>query len=123
MLCIVCQMQSSLECLSLTIDEVMHIRRVLTKAEVESLLFDPVMQELVARAKVCMWSGINGVLEMVVPGSDQSWLRIVIIILVPPPVACQSKRALPVPGTADGYAISRCQVLGRTDSVHHGANQ
>ena len=33
-----------------------------------------------------------------------------IIILVLPPVACQSSdRALPMPGTADGDAISRCQ--------------
>ena len=32
-------------------------------------------------------------------------------------------RALPVPGTADGYAISHSRVLGTADSVYHGADQ
>ena len=43
---------------------------------------------------------------------------LVIIILVIPPVAFQS-----MPGTADGDAISRCQVLNRAGSAHHGADQ
>ena len=34
-----------------------------------------------------------------------------------------SNRALPMPGTADGDAVSHCQVLGRAGSVHHGADQ
>ena len=47
----------------------------------------------------------------------------IIIILVLPPDTCQSSdRALPMPGTADGDAISRCQVLGRAGSVHHAAD-
>ena len=49
--------------------------------------------------------------------------RMVIIILVLPPVKFQSNCALPMPGTADGDAVSRCQVLGRAGSVHHGADQ
>ena len=51
-------------------------------------------------------------------------MKVIIIILVLPPVASQSSdRALPMPGTADGDAISRCQVLGRAGNVHHGADQ
>ena len=42
-----------------------------------------------------------------------------IIILVLPPVACQSNCALPMAGTSDGDAISRCQVLRREGSVNH----
>ena len=33
------------------------------------------------------------------------------------------KLCLPMPGTADGHVVSRCQVLGRAGSVHHGADQ
>ena len=40
-----------------------------------------------------------------------------------PPVAFQSNCALPMPWTADGDAISRCQVSSRGGSVHHGADQ
>ena len=47
----------------------------------------------------------------------------IIIILALPPVAFQSNCALSMPGTADGGAISRCQVLSRARSVHHGADQ
>ena len=48
-------------------------------------------------------------------------VRILIIILVlPPGVVCRSNRAVPVPGTADGDTVSRCQILGRAGSVHHG---
>ena len=36
---------------------------------------------------------------------------------------CQSNCALPMPGTADGDVVSRCQVLGRVGSAHHGAEQ
>ena len=36
-----------------------------------------------------------------------------------PPVACQSNCALPMAGTSDGDAVSRCQVLSRVGSVHH----
>ena len=40
-----------------------------------------------------------------------------IIILVLPPVACQTNRAVvPMPDKGDGDAISRCQVLGRAGS-------
>ena len=38
--------------LSLTMDEVMHIRNVLTKAELESLLVKPDLHEQVAKGKV-----------------------------------------------------------------------
>ncbi|PRD36711.1 UNVERIFIED_CONTAM: spire-like protein 1 [Trichonephila clavipes] len=43
----------SLECLSLTLEEVVHIRNVLTKAELESLLVDPVLYEDIRKGKVC----------------------------------------------------------------------
>eukprot|EP00106_Octopus_bimaculoides_P015641 XP_014783083.1 PREDICTED: protein spire homolog 1-like isoform X2 [Octopus bimaculoides] len=45
--------QNPIECLSLTLDEVMHIRQVLTKAELESLLAEPQLYDLVSRGKVC----------------------------------------------------------------------
>ncbi|XP_029646922.2 protein spire homolog 2-like isoform X2 [Octopus sinensis] len=45
--------QNPIECLSLTLDEVMHIRQVLTKAELESLLAQPQLYDLVSRGKVC----------------------------------------------------------------------
>ena len=48
---------------------------------------------------------------------------IIIILVLPPGVVCQSNCALPMPGTADGDVVSRCQVLGREGSVHHGADQ
>ena len=48
---------------------------------------------------------------------------IIIILVLPPGVVCQSNCALPMPGTADGDVVSRCQVLGRAGSVHHGADQ
>ena len=54
---------------------------------------------------------------------DLPVIVIIIFILVLPPVTFQSNRALPMPGTADVYAISRCQVLGIAGSVHHGADQ
>ena len=47
----------------------------------------------------------------------------IIILVLPPGVVCSSNRALPMLGTADGDAVSRCQVLGRAGSVHHGADQ
>ena len=37
--------------------------------------------------------------------------------------SCPLNCALPMPGTADGDVVSRCQVLGRAGSVHHGADQ
>ena len=46
-----------------------------------------------------------------------------VIIIVLPPVAFQSNGALTMPGTADGDVVSRCQVLSRVGSVHHGADQ
>ncbi|CAH1778709.1 unnamed protein product [Owenia fusiformis] len=46
-------LQNPLECLSLTVEEVMHIRNVLTKAELETLLTVPGLYESVARGKVC----------------------------------------------------------------------
>ena len=48
---------------------------------------------------------------------------LVTIIRVLPPVAFQSKCALQMPGTADGAAVSRCRVLSRAGSVHHGADK
>ena len=36
--------------------------------------------------------------------------------------SCPLNCALPMPGTADGDVVSRCQVLGRAGSVHHGAD-
>ena len=42
----------SMERLSLTLEEVMHIRNVLTKAELESLLVKPDLHDLVAKGKV-----------------------------------------------------------------------
>ena len=54
---------------------------------------------------------------------DLPVIFMIIIILVLPPVAFQSNCALTMPGTADGYAISHCQVLGRAGGVNHGADQ
>ena len=51
------------------------------------------------------------------------WFTIIIILVLPPGVVCLSNRALPMLGTADGDAVSRCQVLGRAGSVHHGTDQ
>ena len=48
---------------------------------------------------------------------------IIIILVLPPGVACPSNCARQMPGSADGDSISRCQVLGRAGSVHHGADQ
>ena len=44
-------------------------------------------------------------------------------LVLPQGAVCLSNRALPMPGTADGDAVSRGQVLGRAASVHHGADQ
>ena len=49
--------------------------------------------------------------------------RLIIILVLPPGVVCSSNRTLPMPGTANGDAISHCQVMGRAGSVHHGADQ
>lgn len=46
------QWKNSTECLSLTLEEVVHIRSVLTKAELESLLVDTRHYEDVAKGKV-----------------------------------------------------------------------
>ncbi|XP_035230868.1 protein spire homolog 1-like [Stegodyphus dumicola] len=43
----------SLECLSLTLEEVVHIRNVLTKAELESLIVNPALYEDIRKGKVC----------------------------------------------------------------------
>uniref|UniRef100_T1J523 KIND domain-containing protein n=1 Tax=Strigamia maritima TaxID=126957 RepID=T1J523_STRMM len=45
--------KNSMECLSLTLEEVVHIRNVLTKAELESLLVDKNLYEGVSKGKVC----------------------------------------------------------------------
>ncbi len=50
-------LHTSLECLSLTIEEVMHIRSVLTKAELECLVIDPTLQALIAKGKVRVEGG------------------------------------------------------------------
>ncbi len=44
----------SADCLSLTIEEVMHIRRVLAKAELESLIVHPELYQLVSKGKVSL---------------------------------------------------------------------
>ena len=45
-------MQPSVECLSLTIEEVMHIRSVLTKAELECIVIQPDLYNLLVNKKV-----------------------------------------------------------------------
>lgn len=45
--------QNPVECLSLTLEEVTHIRSVLTKAELESLLSHPDLYQQVAKNKLC----------------------------------------------------------------------
>ncbi|CAC5403971.1 SPIR [Mytilus coruscus] len=45
--------QHPIECLSLTLEEVMHIRTVLTKAELESLINQPEFYSIVSKGKVC----------------------------------------------------------------------
>ena len=52
----------------------------------------------------------------------QSNHQLIIILVLPPGVVCSSNRALPMLGTADGDAVSHCQVSGRACSVHHGAD-
>ncbi|CAN8001142.1 unnamed protein product, partial [Ixodes pacificus] len=47
------QWEKSMECLSLTLEEVVHIRNVLTKAELESLLMNRPLYEDVEKRKVC----------------------------------------------------------------------
>ncbi|KAL1425745.1 hypothetical protein MTO96_018906 [Rhipicephalus appendiculatus] len=47
------QWENSMECLSLTLEEVVHIRNVLTKAELESLLANRPLYEDVEKRKVC----------------------------------------------------------------------
>ncbi|XP_064466601.1 protein spire homolog 1-like [Ornithodoros turicata] len=47
------QWEKSMECLSLTLEEVVHIRNVLTKAELESLLINRPLYEEVEKRKVC----------------------------------------------------------------------
>ncbi|XP_049525853.1 protein spire homolog 1 isoform X1 [Dermacentor silvarum] len=47
------QWENSMECLSLTLEEVVHIRNVLTKAELESLLTNRPLYEDVEKRKVC----------------------------------------------------------------------
>ncbi|XP_076110773.1 uncharacterized protein LOC143079374 isoform X3 [Mytilus galloprovincialis] len=45
--------QHPIECLSLTLEEVMHIRTVLTKAELESLINQPEFYTMISKGKVC----------------------------------------------------------------------
>ncbi|XP_025114719.1 protein spire homolog 1-like isoform X14 [Pomacea canaliculata] len=45
--------QNPIECLSLTLEEVTHIRSVLTKAELESLISHPDLYHQVSKSKVC----------------------------------------------------------------------
>lgn len=47
------QWENSMECLSLTLEEVVHIRNVLTKAELESLLTNRALYEDVEKRRVC----------------------------------------------------------------------
>ncbi|KAL4234388.1 actin binding [Mactra antiquata] len=45
--------QNPIECLSLTLEEVTHIRCVLTKAELEGLIINPELYSQVSKGKVC----------------------------------------------------------------------
>ena len=45
-------LRASLECLSLTIEEVMHIRSVLTKAELECMVLQQELQQQLDKGKV-----------------------------------------------------------------------
>ncbi|KAH9503454.1 hypothetical protein Btru_067986 [Bulinus truncatus] len=45
--------QNPVECLSLTLEEVTHIREVLTKAELESLISHPDLYQQVSKNKIC----------------------------------------------------------------------
>ncbi|XP_071091664.1 protein spire homolog 1-like isoform X7 [Haliotis cracherodii] len=45
--------QNPIECLNLTLEEVTHIRTVLTKAELESLITQPELYSQVAKSKLC----------------------------------------------------------------------
>ncbi|CAL1530263.1 unnamed protein product [Lymnaea stagnalis] len=45
--------QNPVECLSLTLEEVTHIREVLTKAELESLISHPDLYQQVSKSKLC----------------------------------------------------------------------
>lgn len=44
---------SHLDCLALTLEEVVHIRNVLTKADLEALPLDLTIKEDMAKGKVC----------------------------------------------------------------------
>ena len=48
---------------------------------------------------------------------------VIIILVLTPKVIYPSNCALPMLDTVDGDVVSRCQVLGRAGSVHHGADQ
>ena len=54
---------------------------------------------------------------------DSFRTKLVIIIIVLPPVACQSNRTITMVSAVDGDAISRCQILGRAGSVRHVTDQ
>lgn len=56
------QWQTAMECLSLNLEEVVHIRNVLTKAELESLPVDCSTKEDVLKGKVCIFLHIKNVL-------------------------------------------------------------
>ncbi|ESO94992.1 hypothetical protein LOTGIDRAFT_117664 [Lottia gigantea] len=45
--------RNPIECLNLTLEEVTHIRSVLTKAELESLITQPTLYNQVAKSKIC----------------------------------------------------------------------
>ena len=49
-------------------------------------------------------------------------ILIIIILVLPPAVVCPSNCALPMSGTVDGDVVSRCHVLGRAASIHHGTD-
>ncbi|XP_064639953.1 protein spire-like isoform X9 [Lineus longissimus] len=47
------KLNDPMKCLSLTVEEVMHIRNVLTKAELECLLVNQELYKLVSKGKIC----------------------------------------------------------------------
>lgn len=61
------QWQTAMECLSLNLDEVMHIRYVLTKADLEALPDDCSLKEDVEKGKVRKLTGDKELVETLLP--------------------------------------------------------
>ena len=73
---------------------------------------------------VCLQSHKNHLMNVLISGGpDVATFRKSSSFLSFHQESCPLNCALPMPGTADGDVVSRCQVLGRAGSVHHGADQ